>query len=164
MIHPDHYLHGHALSLITASCNGGPTPTPPAPATPAPATPAPVTQAPVPAPVPSTRTYYIDIKYDQYPWETSWLLKDTTNGQIISRVGYNTITQTNKLLTRAVQLVPGRQYMMSFRDSEYDGFCCGYGYGYVVVYSFGASGNYREHVYKWGQFGGSMSFYMSLPA
>lgn len=64
--------------------------------------------------------YKIDFRYDLYPEEVSWWLKDSNGKTIISR-GLNSITTWSYLLRENINLSAGKKYILQLRDGHGDG-------------------------------------------
>lgn len=94
---------------------------PPLPAVPTP--------EPIPPPVsPQTAVIAVEIFHDEYPEETSWLLKDS-DGEILFRQDVNTILEPEQKVEIFVEVPSGREYTFVIRDEFGDGMCCGGGEG-----------------------------------
>ncbi len=91
------------------------------------------------APTASTElvTVQIDIKYDAFPGETSWILA-TKSGQAVN-FSPNSVGSPNTLSTTTMNLPPG-PYVLQLTDDFGNGFCCSFGNGYYAVYAI-VSGN-----------------------
>ena len=123
------------VASVTISSPAGPPPPSPPP-TPAP-TPLP-TNAPTFAPVaPCTsgeKHLKVTILTDNYPSETTWIVKDTCTGTNVMSGGTYSSTGTTYV---SQQCLPeeGGSYEFTINDSYGDGICCGYGSGsYTVEY------------------------------
>jgi hypothetical protein len=92
-------------------------------------------------PPPPCKTFKLDLLTDNWPYETSWDVKDSNDQEVFSGNGY-----TEKMTTYVATacLEPGETYRFTMYDSYGDGICCGYGsgnyeltYGGVVIVSSG---------------------------
>jgi hypothetical protein len=79
--------------------------------------------------------YRLDVKYDQYPYETSWTLKSLTTGAVAAASGFDEVTESGFFLSESVDLVPGDTYKLVIIDSEDDGMCCTFGNGSIALYA-----------------------------
>jgi lysophospholipase L1-like esterase len=79
--------------------------------------------------------YRVDVTYDDYPWETRWLLKQVSTGTILVDYNFDEVNTEGFSLSVSVDLIPGEQYRLVVRDSFGDGFCCDYGEGSIAVYA-----------------------------
>src|SRR5690606_31001667 len=89
----------------------------------------------------------LDLKTDNYPYETTWLIRNAANEIIYTGGPYsaaNTVNTENFCLTDGC-------YTFVIYDSYGDGICCGYGQGYYQI----KKGN--EVLANGGQFGSSQT-------
>lgn len=121
----DYYGHGilryyNAEAILADSCGSGPTDPP--------------TKAPTSAPCVGD-LIEVDIKTDNYAYETTWTLTNTcTNEVVLSGGPYQS---TNFAQPTASACVQGSgDYEFTINDSYGDGICCSYGNGsYAVSYN-----------------------------
>ena len=86
-------------------------------------------------PIPSLVRYLVVIKYDSFPWQTSWVLKDVLTGSVIASSRRGEIQTPKVRVQTDVPLVSGTRYKLILKDSAGDGFCCGSGRGFARVVS-----------------------------
>jgi hypothetical protein len=79
--------------------------------------------------------YHLDVKYDNYPLETSWSLKSLTTGEVVVASEFNEVSELGFFLSRAVDLIAGDEYELEIIDSVGDGMCCLYGEGSINLYA-----------------------------
>lgn len=87
---------------------------------------------------PSAVEYRVEIQYDDYPWETLWVLNaiNGNNLDLVTGIGFDSISQPSVGYAIPVDLTAGQEYAISTRDSYGDGFCCQYGAdGYIAVFA-----------------------------
>lgn len=75
----------------------------------------------------------IDIVYDRYPIETSWILKNVDNDEIITNSDPYTIKEEG-LITTLVENLSHGNYSFTVSDTAKDGICCQYGNGYIKIF------------------------------
>jgi hypothetical protein len=73
----------------------------------------------------------LELKFDNYPSETSWRIKDYI-GAIIYQSG-SSYYQSNQVVTIPICLNVGQDYVFEINDSYGDGICCTYGEGYYKI-------------------------------
>merc|ERR1712157_559482 len=106
----------------------------------------PPTPAPTPAPTPPTSCTNVDvvITTDNYPAETTWTIKDSSNTELDSGGPYTTKSTEQEISTTCLST---GTYTFEILDSYGDGICCSYGSG---SYSVEANG---EVLVSGGEFG-----------
>jgi len=76
---------------------------------------------------------YVQVKTDNYPAETSWVLK--SDGQIIDKVDAGTYGQANTRYFSDEKCVPSdTRIEFKISDSYGDGLCCSHGDGYYKIF------------------------------
>lgn len=78
-----------------------------------------------------TKRVTIEVKHDNYPTETGWILKDST-GKTFASQATGSVTTDGALVSKSVSL-PAGTYTFSMTDYYGDGICCSYGYGYFKI-------------------------------
>ena len=79
----------------------------------------------------------LTIKFDNYPEETGWTLKNAS-GTTIDSASYSTANPDGSTVTRTFTGLAGGDYTFTITDSYGDGICCSYGSGsYSLVGSTG---------------------------
>jgi hypothetical protein len=73
----------------------------------------------------------VQVLHDNYPLETAWSLK--RYGRTIGSQRRGSVYTRGRLITRSFRVTPGR-YQFDITDSDSDGICCLYGYGYWALY------------------------------
>lgn len=88
---------------------------------------------PVAAPAPTAPTancspeplYIFDMKYDKWPGETRWYLRDLATDEMVYSYGYTAVTEAGFELRGSLpRITEGSEYQLVFHDSFGDGFCC----------------------------------------
>ena len=79
------------------------------------------------------------LKTDNYPQETSWEVRDSSDGRVVGSVNPGTYTSSNEnycaqVLLPEIQTDARNEYIVTMRDSYGDGMCCSYGNGKYDVY------------------------------
>jgi hypothetical protein len=54
-----------------------------------------------------TVDYWLDVAYDDHPYEMSWLLQSLTTGAGVAESGFYEVTKLGYLLSQPVRFVPG---------------------------------------------------------
>lgn len=107
---------------------------------------------------PGEVSVYVEFAYDRFPFETSWSIRNSA-GQAV--VNYPRGTGRG-ILAGTIELAPGL-YTIEINDSEGDGTCCAYGFGYyfiaiegvnVVSQSFGNFGDRYTDSFRVGSTAG----------
>ncbi|WP_199185051.1 T9SS type A sorting domain-containing protein [Aquimarina sp. I32.4] len=76
----------------------------------------------------------LNITFDNYPQETSWMLKDAAGTTIASK-SYSTANPDGSTVTEAITGLAGGNYVFAISDSFGDGICCSYGNGSYTLSS-----------------------------
>jgi hypothetical protein len=79
--------------------------------------------------------YWLDVTYDDLPYETSWSLRSLTTGAVVAASGFGEVTELGFFLSESVGLVPGDEYQLVILDSVGDGMCCANGEGSIALYA-----------------------------
>ena len=90
----------------------------------------------------------VDIQYDQYPEESSWLLYDNDSKQELYWSDYGDVTSSGLQSVTFSDLAPGT-YVFLLLDSAWDGICCSYGRGFVKIYEVFPEESGQEDELRW---------------
>lgn len=96
----------------------------------------------------------VDITYDNFPEESAWILYDDDTKEELHYSDYGDVTISG-LRSMTFSDLPSGTYVFLLLDSAWDGICCQYGQGNVMVYEVFPSENSREDELRWrhaGQF------------
>ncbi len=74
--------------------------------------------------------FKLEIKTDDYPYETLWELIDINSGEVIGSNKYREFEDVNKVYNEEICIVKDSCYQFSISDEYGDGMCCYYGDGY----------------------------------
>ncbi|CAB9510774.1 Plasminogen (Fragment) [Seminavis robusta] len=116
-------------------------------------TPAPTDAPTEPAPK-ETVALRLEIHYDAYGIENSWMLRNSDEDEIIDEKKYYTVAPAGLSSTLYENLLPGN-YSFIIQDYANDGICCDFGEGFVrlsQVYNGNVKTDDREIWYVQGNF------------
>jgi hypothetical protein len=98
--------------------------------------------------------YKIEVKYDMYPKEFSWWIKDVKAGKIVMSARANSVTEAETTLTKWLQLTPGSTYRLNMRDRYGDGLTD----GYVKIFKVSGSQHTLIKSFAGSEIGSSKAF------
>lgn len=96
----------------------------------------------------------VDITYDQCPEESSWLLYDALSNEELYWLDFGEVTSPGLHSKTFPNLAPGT-YNFLMLDSAWDGVCCRYGAGKIMIYEAFSEESGRDDELRWqhsGQF------------
>jgi len=110
-----------------------------------------VTGAPTNIPVP----VLVAITLDNFPHETGWSIRRTSDGRLMEEVPFKTYNLTLKGTTvnHTIELPVDAEFIITFVDDALDGFCCQWGDGEAYVYFGWEARSDKILVYENGNFG-----------
>lgn len=97
---------------------------------------------PTPAPIIPPK-YFVEVKYDKYPKQTSWWIQDVLAGKNVIKHKHGKTKNRHYHLRKQIVLKAGRKYALALRDSKGNGFCCSTGKGYVKVNAIKGDGTIK---------------------
>lgn len=67
-------------------------------------------------------TFSAVVQYDEFPAQVAWYLKDLKTGRRVINMKRGSVKKKNAKITKPVNLIPGRKYMLWMQDSKRNGF------------------------------------------
>ena len=90
----------------------------------------------------------VDLQYDQYPEESSWILYDNDSKEELYWSDFGDVTTSGLKSVTFSDLDPGT-YVFLLLDSAWDGICCNYGRGSVNIYEVFPRESDEEDELRW---------------
>lgn len=95
----------------------------------------------------------LQITFDQYPQETSWDIRNSSNAVLQSGGPYSNQSSGSSITVNNINIPDGEGYVFTMYDQFGDGICCSYGNG-----SFTISGSDGDLIADGGAYGSEISF------
>jgi len=95
-----------------------------------------------------TGDIYLSVTFDNYPEETSWVLKDAS-GNTIESAAYSSSNADGSTITKTFSGLTDGDYTFTMSDQYGDGICCNYGSGSYTLSSD------QGNIFSGGSFGNS---------
>ena len=76
-----------------------------------------------------TAPFTLKLTFDNYPRETSWIIKNASGGTVHRSPSYSSRPRSSTIYARNLTIPAGNRYTFSMLDSDGDGLCCAHGRG-----------------------------------